>query len=49
MAWKAEKEARLKKKDLANQERIRILGEKEIYVYWEILEVDIVKQVEIEE
>ena len=34
---------------LTNQEKIRTLGEKEIYKYLEILEADTIKQVEMKE
>ena len=35
--------------ELSNKEKIRTLGEKEIYKYLGILEADTVKQVEMEE
>ena len=35
--------------ELSNQEKIRMLGEKETYKYLGILELDIVKQVEMKE
>ena len=35
--------------DLPNQERIRMLGEKETYNQFEILEADTIKQVEMKE
>ena len=34
--------------ELANQEKIRIHGEKETYKYWEIVEADTIKQAEME-
>ena len=35
--------------ELVNQEKIRMLGEKETYEYYGILEADIIKQVEMKE
>ena len=35
--------------ELLNQDKIRMLGEKEIYKYLSILEADIIKQVEMKE
>ena len=39
----------IKKMELPNQEKIRMLGEKETEMYLGILQVDIIKQVEIKE
>ena len=46
---KSGKRHRTERMELPNQEKIRILGEKETYKYLEILEADIIKQVETKE